>query len=179
MKVHDRGRKSIKLGTRTEIVLRAWLKKRWRFDQRALLTMIFRKVLEIDPKFKGGVESEGHMSHLRKWFYYGFKVRHELSNRNICGARQKLPVNWEQKLIDMHGKVRAKKQPQMRSDGTICIAGVQDAHFYTTDHVPVWFDSVGNYSWGKNIVVGAMSEPEGRKRIGSHLSSPSPKMGGS
>ena len=149
VKVNGRGRKSIKLGTRTETVLMAWLEERWRLDQRVSRTMIFRQVLKIDPKFKGGVESEGHLSRLKKWFYYGFKVRHELSNRKICGAGQKLPVNWEQKLIDMHGKVRAKQQPQIRSDGTLCIAGVQDAHFCNTDHVPVWFESVGNYSWGK------------------------------
>ena len=147
--INARGRKSIQLATRTEKVLLAWLEERWKLDQRVSRTMIFRKVLEIDPKFKGGVESDGYLARLKKWFYYGFKIRNGLSNRKICGAGQKLPANWEQALIDMHGKVRAKQQPEMRADGSVRIAGVKDAHFCNTDHVPVWYESVGNYSWGK------------------------------
>ena len=147
--VNGRGRKSVEVGTRTEKLLFTWLEERWRLDQRVSRTMIFRKVLDIDPKFKGGVTSDGYLTRLKKWFYYGFKVRHDLSNRKICGAGQKLPANWEQALLDMHGKVRAKQQPQMRADGTVRIAGVTDAHFCNTDHVPVWYESVGNYSWGK------------------------------
>ena len=73
--------------------------------------MIFRKVLDIDPKFKGGVKADGYFNRLKKWFYYGFKVRHSLSVRNIAGAGQKLPLNWEQKLLDLHGKVRAIQKP--------------------------------------------------------------------
>ena len=26
--------------------------------------------------------------------------------------------------------------------------GVKDAHCVNTDHVPLWWESVGNYSWG-------------------------------
>lgn len=147
--VNGRGRKSLKLGTRTETLLMAWLEQRWKLEQRVSRTMIFRRVLEIDPKFKGGVSSDGHLSRMKKWFYYGFKVRNGLSNRKICGAGQKLPDNWETKLTNMHARVRAQQDPEMRTDGTVRIRGVKDAHFCNTDHVPVWFESVGNYSWGK------------------------------
>ena len=107
--VNARGRKSIELSTRTEKLLLVWLEERWRLDQRVSRTMIFRKVLDIDPKFKGGVNSDGHLNQLKKWFYYGFKVCHGLSNRKSCGAGQKLPVHWEHAVLDMHGKVRAKQ----------------------------------------------------------------------
>ena len=31
----------------------------------------------------------------------------------------------------------------------IHISGVRDANFVNTDHVPIWYESVGNYSWCK------------------------------
>ena len=34
--------------------------------------IIFCKVLEIDPKFCGGVGKEGYLAKLKKCFYYGF-----------------------------------------------------------------------------------------------------------
>ena len=111
--------------------------------------MVSCKVLEIDPKFCGGVTSEGYLERLKTWFYYGLKVRFDLSNRKIAGAGQKLPNNWEQALIDKRGKVRAKQQPVRRVDGSVRIDGVKDDHFCNTDYVPVWYESVGNYSWGK------------------------------
>ena len=145
-RLNARGRKSIEFGTRTEEILMAWLEERWELEQRVTRTMIFRKVLDIDPKFKGGVKEDGYFDRLKKWFYYGFKVRHSLSVRKISGAGQKLPLNWEQKLLDLHGKVRAIQKPELRADGSVRIAGVKDTHFCNTDHVPVWYESVGNYS---------------------------------
>jgi len=71
----------------------------------------------------------------------------------------------------MHGKVRTKQQPDMRADGTVHIAGVKNAHFCNTDHVPVWYESVGNYSWGKTLVADSMSEPVTRRSVGSWQSS--------
>ena len=70
--VNARGRKSIELSTCTEKLLLVWLEEQWRLDQRVSRTMIFRKVLDIDPKFKGGVNSDGHLNRLKKvvllWF---------------------------------------------------------------------------------------------------------------
>ena len=39
-------------------------------------------------------------------------------------------------------------------DGTTRLDDVRDKHYYNTDHVPMWYTSVGNYSLGK--------KPEGR-----------------
>lgn len=146
--VNARGRKAIDLTSRTEKYLMEWLQERWRLEQRVSRTMIFRKVLDLDPKFCGGVESDGHLDRLKKWFYYGLKVRQNLSNRKISGAGQKLPGNWEETLKNMHGRVRAVQNPIRRADGTKRLAGVKDEHFCNTDHVPVWYESVANYSWG-------------------------------
>jgi len=144
-----RGRKPLHSQTKTEKTLMVWLEERWAKEQRVSRTMVFRKVLENDPKFCGGVKSDGYLDRMKTWFYYGLKIRFDLSNRKIAGAGQKLPDNWEQALVDMRGKVRAKQQPVRRADGTVRIDGVKDAYFCNTDHVPVWYESVGNYSWGK------------------------------
>ena len=53
--------------------------------------------------------------------------------------------------------MRAKQQPEMRTDGTTIINGVRDANFCNTDLVPVWYESVGNYTWGK--------KSSGRQRV--------------
>ena len=99
--------------------------------------MILRKVLEIYPKFCGGINSNGYLERMKRWFYYGLIKRHGLSNRKISGAGQKLPNKWEQALVHIRGKVQAKQQPEMRTDGTTRINGVRDAKFCNTDHVPV------------------------------------------
>jgi len=52
-------------------------------------------------------------------------------------------------LLDIHGKVREKQQPEMQADSSVHIAGVKDAPFCNTDNVPVWYESVGSYRWGK------------------------------
>ena len=112
-------------------------------------TMIFRKVLDIDPLFCGGVKANGYLGRLKKWFYYGYIKRQELLSRKISSAGQKLPNNWERELVNMRGEVRAKQNPVKRADGILRIAGVKDDYFCNTDHVPIWYESVGNYSWGE------------------------------
>ena len=144
-----RGRKPIDQLGRMEAVLMTWLEERWRLEQRVSRTMIFRQGLVIDPKLCDGIKKDGYLERLKKWFYYGFVRRNNLSIRKIAGAGQKLPNNWEKELINMKGKVRAKQNPVMKPDGTIRIAGVRDANFCNTDHVPIWYETVGNYTWGK------------------------------
>ena len=41
------------------------------------------------------------------------------------------------------------QRPQMRPDGTVYLLGVRDANFCNTNHVPVWYESIGKYSWGE------------------------------
>ena len=76
-----------------------WPEEQWRSEQRVSRTMIFRKVLDIDPKFKGGVPSDGYLARRKKWCYYGYKICPDLSHRKICGAGQKLPANGEQACL--------------------------------------------------------------------------------
>ena len=143
------GRKTVDATTQTDKDVLDRLEERRKLEQRVSQTMIFRKVLDIDPKFCRGVNSDRYLERMRKWFYYSLIKRHNLSNRKISGAGQNLPNKWEQALVDMRGNVRARQQPEMRTDGTTRINGVRYSNFCNTDHVPVWYEYVGNYSWGK------------------------------
>ena len=51
--------------------------------------------------------------------------------------------------MDVRGKVRARQKPETKLDGSMRIARVRDAYFCNTDHVPVWYETVGNYTWRK------------------------------
>ena len=94
------------------------------------------------------VKLDGYLERMNKWFYYGFVKRFDLSDRNISAAGQKLPNNWENALVGVRGKVRARQKPETKLDGSTRIAGVRDAQFCNTYHVPLWYESVFNYTWG-------------------------------
>ena len=106
--------------------------------------MIFRRAMEINPKF-----CDGDMKKLKKWFYYGFIKRQNLSVRKVASVGQKLPKDWEAQMVAMKGRIKARQKPEKRADGSIRVAGVKDKHFCNTDHTPLWYESVGNTSWGK------------------------------
>ena len=121
----------------------------WSIERRVTRTIIFRKALEIDPTFCAGVGKEGYLRRMKKWFYYHFTKHNYLSICKLASVGQKLPPNWEYKMDEMRDRVRRRQKPEAHGDETICIAGVKDAHFVNTDHIPDWCESVGNYSWGK------------------------------
>ena len=52
-------------------------------------------------------------------------------------------------MIEMKGRVRENKNPVMQPCGKIHIDGVRYAHFVNTDHLLIWYKSVGNYIYGK------------------------------
>ena len=79
--------------------------------KRVTIHIIFRKVLELDPNFLGGVGSVNHMAKLKKWFYYGLKRREKFSMRKIVSVGQKLPPNWKEKLKHMHGRICMVQRP--------------------------------------------------------------------
>ena len=49
----------------------------------------------------------------------------------------------------MHGRIFTVQCPLMQPDETVSLLGVRDANFCNIDHVPVWYESVGNYYWGE------------------------------
>jgi hypothetical protein len=148
-KLGSRGRKASEQQKDLEMQLNELIEKWIKDERRITRTMIFRAALEIDPLFMGGVESGDLMSKLKKWFYYGFVRRFNLSFRKISSVGQKLPKNWPDKMVDMRGRVKHRQLPTEQPDGSIVLKGVHDANYFNTDHVPVWYESVGNYSWGK------------------------------
>ena len=58
---------------------------------------------------------------------------------------KKLQKGLDEKIIEMKGRVKAKKKLVIRLCGKIHIASVIDSHSFNTDHVPIWYESVGNY----------------------------------
>ena len=69
----------------------------WEASKPLTRYVIFHKVMEIDPSFMGGVDSDGYFVRMKDWFYYGFKGRKKLSIRKISSIGQKLPNDWEVK----------------------------------------------------------------------------------
>eukprot|EP00957_Ditylum_brightwellii_P102779 7832711-Ditylum_brightwellii.AAC.1 len=96
----------------------------------------------------GGIESPNLMKRLKKWFYCGFVTRHKLSVCKIASVGQKLPADWKEKMLNMRGQVKHRQLPTQQTGGSIVLKGVSDAYYFNTDHVPVWYESVGNYTWG-------------------------------
>lgn len=139
-----RGRKQLDSDSDLEKELAQWIYKLEDEEKRITRTMIFRKALELNPDFHGG-----DIKKLKKWFYYGFKNRANLSVRKIASVGQKLPKDWEEKMVDMRGRIRHRQCPVVQPDGRVLITGVTDEYFFNTDHVPVWYESVGNYTWGR------------------------------
>lgn len=139
-----RGRKPLNAASELEVKLGEWITKLEEEEKRITRTMIFRKALELEPGF-----CDGDIQKLKKWFYYGFKKRFDLSIRKIASVGQKLPKNWEEQMVDMRGRVRHRQGASQQPDGRVLITGVTDEYYFNTDHVPVWVESVGNYTWGR------------------------------
>ena len=82
----------------------------------------------------------------RKWFYYGFVKRFDMSVRKISSVGQKLPpADWEAQMVNMRGRVRHRQGPKQPPDGSVVITGIRDTYYFNTDHVPEWYESVYGY----------------------------------
>ena len=62
--LNGRGMKAVDETTKREKILLGWLEERWNLEQRVSRTMILRKVLEIYPKFCGGINSNGYLERM-------------------------------------------------------------------------------------------------------------------
>lgn len=109
--------------------------------------VVFRKVNSLYPLFKGGPTSDGYMSKVKAWFYHGFVKRYNLSYARISGASRKLPQGWQEKAANISARV-GRTQLETRVGNTI-IPAIPDSAWCNTDHLPVYRDMPGNYSWGE------------------------------
>jgi len=89
------------------------------------------------------------------WFYYGFKRRYYLSNRKLSSVGQKLPLRWKIDLENLQKRLAYLQVPHYEShtftDGDFMqefVPGIEDGDVWNFDHVPIWRECVGNYSWG-------------------------------
>ena len=99
------------------------------------------------PGIKGTVE---HTKRLKKWFYYGFNRHYNISNRHISTVSQNLPKDWETYLSNLICRIAFGHQPhEVDFDGTtVMVPGIEDDNYVNFDHVPVWYEPVGNNLWG-------------------------------
>ena len=125
-----------------------WIRGIWGDDKRVTRALIFCHVMEIDPAFFDGVHSENHFIRLKKWLFYGFTRRHILSILNLASVGKNLSLDWKHKLKELMSRVSAKQRVMTRPDGSKKVEGVKDKDWFNTDHVPIWYESVGNYTWG-------------------------------
>ena len=143
----SRGKKVTDPERLVEKKLMVELRKIWDDGKRVTRSIIFRQVLKIDPTFRGGKNSRGHFNRLKAWFYHGLKRRERLSVRKICSVGQKLPRDWRKKHKNLIAGIVRDQTPTMLPDGSLK-PGIKDEHYYNTDHVPFWTESVGSYTWG-------------------------------
>ena len=140
--------KSIAIGTRgrqaysdtsdIEDKLMEWLRGLWRDEKQVTQMLFFCHVMEINPDFLDGVHSANHFIRLKKWFYYGFTIRHNLSICKLARVRQRLPLDWKQKLKEFRSRVTAKQRVTTRPDESKKVEGVKDKDWFNTDHVLIW-----------------------------------------
>ena len=58
-------------------------------NQRVKSKIMFQKVIEVIPMFKGRIDTSTFLKDAKNWFYYGFKPRHNLRYLRISGASRK------------------------------------------------------------------------------------------
>ena len=50
-------------------------------------------------------------------------------------------------MKELKSRVASKKRVTKRPDGSNKVEGVKDKYWFNTDHVPLWYKSVGSYTW--------------------------------
>ena len=119
--------------------LLTYIQKCTKRNVRVTRLIIFKKVTEFCPLFKGGIESAKFFASMKGWFYQGFKPRYNLRYVRISGASRKLPHDWEDRSQSNITRV-ARTQMTQCVDG-ITTPAVKDNKFSNTNHVPVYRDN--------------------------------------
>ena len=73
LKPKARGPKPIEMNDKVEMEVYGYIEDSWEKERRITRATIFRKAIDMDPKFLGGVRLAGNMTPLKKWFYHCFK----------------------------------------------------------------------------------------------------------
>ena len=66
----------------------------------------------------------------------------------ISGASRKLPPDWQEKVNSIVRRV-AKAQTDTKNDDGALVPAVPDDRFCNTDHIPMYKEDVGKYSWSE------------------------------
>ena len=85
-----------------------------------------------------------------------------MSWTKIAGASRKLPKGLETKVAHIIARVANVQIAQQKHN--IIVAPVKDDNMCNTDHVPLYIDMYGNYSWGENISGGRHIATGGKEK---------------
>ena len=131
-----------------EQTLLKWCDEQWAANKVLTRGIIFRRALLLLPNMCGGKHSKKCFRRMKKWFYMGFNKRCKLSKRRISSTGQKLPKDWETKVLSIIRRVTKSQTPQQRGDGS-WRGGVPDAMMGNTDQVPVYMEDHSKCTWGR------------------------------
>ena len=128
-----------------EMELFHYIKELWKNNQQVTRKITFRKVIEVLPMFKSGIDSSTFLKDAKKWFYSGFKARYNLRYIRISVASIKLSQEWEERVRSIITGVGRRQVPTFVNG--IKITAIGDDYSANSDHIPVSRDFTGNYSW--------------------------------
>ena len=100
---------------------------------------------------------------MRNWFYSGFTKRKNLTWVRNAGASRKLPNNWEAECIKITNSISQIQQCHRNENGTL-VPEVTDDNLCYSDHIPMYIDMPGNYSWGEMGSSGAQIATSGKEK---------------
>lgn len=144
--LQPRGNKNVSKQRLLEEELFEFVEKASTDGKRITRNLIFRKVNELDTSFMAGGSARERLIRMKKWFYGGFKKRYGLSYARISGAGQKLPKDWQEKVKSINDRVNRSMYPHDINGDTVKIL---PENWVNSDHVPIYREAVGEYTWGK------------------------------
>ena len=142
-----------------EMELFQYIKDLWNKNKQVTRKITFRKVIEVLPMFKSGIDSSTFLKYATNWFYSGFNPGYNLRYIRIFGASIELPQGWEERVRSIITHVGIRQVPKVVNG--ITISAIGNYSFASSDHIPVYRNLPGDYSWiesgsgNKQVVTGS------------------------
>ena len=100
-----------------------YIKSLQRNNQLVTRKIMFCRVIELLPMFKGEIYSSTFLKDAKNWFYFGFKPRYNLHYIIIYGASRKLSQGWEERVWIIITCVGMRHVPKVVNGTTINAIG--------------------------------------------------------
>ena len=141
------GRKVVDPTRDLEKELYKWCRAKWEDDRHVTRAIMFCQAMVINPGFLVGLGLQGHIAKLKNWLCYGFKKRFKHSKQKISSCGQKLPNDWEIKVVNIISRISHGQMPHQSID-KLFKPGADDDRIINSDQVPVWIESHSSMQWG-------------------------------